>query len=136
MKELKDDTSAYRNVTFLAVWNPVKELKVYRRVLPPLNHSEWIVESGEGIERSSLSTIDTKTKLNLKWNPVKELKDFNSRSKESTMSNMWNPVKELKAKKARNKLMAQKVSWNPVKELKVRQVQQFVKTDSCGRGIR
>ena len=53
------------------MWNPVKELKAGRDVVVAVIDTG--VESGEGIESHHL--LDLSTRPELRWNPVKELKD-------------------------------------------------------------
>ena len=72
MKELKDEQERMFVDEIVFVWNPVKELKdqhlKYRSARP-----EFLVESGEGIERPPRNL--TRNNLSdLLWNPVKELK--------------------------------------------------------------
>ena len=59
------------------------------------SHHELVVESGEGIERSTIFTTPI-TVSALLWNPVKELKVHRLAEGLAKYGVTWNPVKELK----------------------------------------
>ena len=72
-------------------WNPVKELKGRGQEGRVEKPPAALVESGEGIERSTSSRIGLGASGYVEWNPVKELKANTSNKIASLVcSFMWN----------------------------------------------
>ena len=115
----------------------MKELKVKVRI-KEYDRDMFVVESGEGIERSnsvmpmrsnkgpvesgegieSYAYPPTQSRPTSAWNPVKELKVRPQEASPPPFSHPWNPVKELKVYSNISVRLKSVTGWNSEKELK------------------